>query len=191
VYHVYVTHGFVVGSTPYGEANARIVLFTRELGLLRVQAQAIRELRSKLRYSVQTLAFGTFGLVRGRELWRLTTAEQKTVLDVSESRVLFAKVLVLVERLVHGEEPDPILFIFLEELFQFLKQNSLTEAELSRLELIAVLRVLHHLGYVGEEPLLAELTHNELLSRDLIARMGGKEAGVAALVDRSLRASQL
>ena len=209
MYRIYTTEGFVVASRPYGEASATLVLFTEELGLVRVRAQGVREVRSKLRYGVQQLSLSTFSLVRGREVWRLTSVSpcvqastdhyttdfrrQRGLTPFSSfaARALFARVLGLVQRLVHGEEQDRKLFFLLRDTFLFLHEEQLTAVELRQLELLTVLRVLHHLGYVGSAGDGFAIQPEDKLTRFMLANISGKEAFLLQTVNASLKATQL
>ena len=75
---LYSTECIVLGSVDSGEANRYISLFTREWVLCAV-ARSVREEKSKLRYCLQSFSFTDATLVRGREVWRITGAEENTV----------------------------------------------------------------------------------------------------------------
>jgi len=76
MYTIHTTPGFIIGSRPYGEAGKMLQIFTRDLGLVMVAAQGIRLEKSKLRYHTSDYSFGRFSLVRGKEIWRLTSAAE-------------------------------------------------------------------------------------------------------------------
>ena len=75
---IHTTPGFIIDSRPYGEAGKLISIFTRDFGLVTASASGIRFERSKLRYHSQDYSFGSFSLVCGKELWRLTNASEGT-----------------------------------------------------------------------------------------------------------------
>lgn len=195
MYKIYTTDGFVIASRLQGEASKTLTLFTEELGLLRVHAQGIRETRSKLRYGVQTLSWSRFSLVRGREIWRLTSVlPQGDGLEMPLSyttRTVFARVLALVERLVHGEERDSVLYHLLRDTFHFLRGQALTSSELRQLELLTVVRILHHLGYVGTQHDAFAIAPEEKLTKFSLAHISGREAFLVQTVNASLKATQL
>ncbi len=138
-YAVYSTRGFILGSTPTGEASKIYLIYTEDFGLVRARAQSVRLLVSKLRYNLEDYSFGTFSLVRGRELWRLTGAER----DLPESLSLVrARVLNLVKRLVQGEEKN-------EKLFKILL--SVTKKEMREPLILAY--ILEALGYLDVKKL--------------------------------------
>ncbi|MEK7607351.1 MAG: recombination protein O N-terminal domain-containing protein [Patescibacteria group bacterium] len=139
-YAVYSTRGFILGSTPRGEASKIFLIYTEDFGLVRARAQSVRLLASKLRYNLEDYSFGTFSLVRGREIWRLTGAEK---LDLPELFSLVrARVLNLVKRLVQGEEKNEKLFKILLEV---------TKKEMSEPLILAY--ILDALGYLDIQTL--------------------------------------
>lgn len=75
MYHIYHTRGVILGSVPIGESNRFYKIFTEEMGLVHATAQAVREAKSKLRYSLQDFSWASFDLVKGREVWRITSAQ--------------------------------------------------------------------------------------------------------------------
>lgn len=178
-YHLYHTPALVLASTPFGEANKRFTLFTRELGVLTASATSVRAERSKLRYGLQNFSYSEVTLVRGKEFWRLTNAvlvENMYSLfrATPEVALMFARVFRLLRRLVAGEEKNKRLFDAVREAFLFLKTlpdanlanedanaaNSGREfvdsrgvrrfaSRLAEVEIILVLRVLYLLGYLA------------------------------------------
>jgi len=81
MYRTYTTEAVVLGSRDAGEANKYYFLLTRELGLIHAFAQGVRELKSKLRYSLAELSYVKVSLVRGKEKWRLTSVVPLPELD--------------------------------------------------------------------------------------------------------------
>ncbi len=76
MYSIQTTPGFIIDSRAYGEAGKMLFIFTRDLGLVMAVAQGIRFERSKLRPFTQDYSFGEFSFVRGKEMWRLTSAQE-------------------------------------------------------------------------------------------------------------------
>ena len=74
MHHIHHTEAFVLGSSPKGEDSKLLRLYTRELGLVYAHAQAVRKLSSKLRFTLQDFSRASVDLVRGKEIWRVTTA---------------------------------------------------------------------------------------------------------------------
>ena len=152
-HHIYHTRGLILGSVPTRESNKYYRIFTEELGLVGATAQAVRKHTSKLRYTLQDFSWIKVDLVRGREVWRITSAiahegDETSQGEVfSENRVLFARVCALVARLVHGEEQNNILFRELSTITEFLKRERIPHALHMSFETLATMRVLSYLGY--------------------------------------------
>ena len=104
-YHLYHTEGIVLGSIPVKESNRFYFVFTRDMGLIGAAAQGVRELKSKLRGHLTEHAPANMTFVRGRDVWRLTAAEEcgtTTFPDVSHQRATI-RLATLLRRLLQGE----------------------------------------------------------------------------------------
>lgn len=163
-HHIYQTKAFVIDSMDVGEANKLLTLFTADLGLIYVSAQGVRVMKSKLRPSIQDLSFSKVALVRGKEYWRLTSAEK--LISLYDKRVILpvrqfmSGVLHFVKRLITGESKHEELFDMLSKLCTFCFENSkyfgnLPEKErvdvIHVLALITEFRVLESLGYGSDD----------------------------------------
>ncbi|HRY62767.1 MAG TPA: DNA repair protein RecO [Candidatus Paceibacterota bacterium] len=194
-YHIYKTEGFVVGSVPVGEANRLISVYTEELGLVRGMAQGVRNLRSKLKHSLQDLFYTKVSFVRGRDMWRIVNAERLTLVGdellKSDKKIFLAKLALLIRRFVKGEGRDEALFNNLRSGLAFLKDNELTEAEMKKFELIFVLRFFDQLGYGPYESHFGEILTFSLWSRDALALADGKESQILAVINRAMQESHL
>ena len=154
-HHIYTTDAFVIESTLSGEADRFFTLFTRDLGLVRAAAKGVRLQKSKLRSSLQDFSRSTISFVRGKEIWRITSAKLEDNLyhryekDKPIVHVI-AHILGLIKRLVVGEQKDEALFDILANAFHFLEQRSSWADELKLFEIIVVLRILDNLGYLRQ-----------------------------------------
>ncbi|MDQ5911800.1 MAG: repair protein RecO [Patescibacteria group bacterium] len=164
-HHIYQTKAFIIDSVDVGEANKLLTIFTADLGLIHVSAQGVRIMKSKLRPSIQDLSYSKIALVRGKEYWRLTSAEK--LISLYDKRVhlsvrkLMARVLMFVKRLTAGETKHEELFDMLSKLFTFCFENSKQLADsqktspedsiLNTLELIINFRILESLGYGSDD----------------------------------------
>ncbi|MCX6735579.1 MAG: DNA repair protein RecO [Candidatus Parcubacteria bacterium] len=192
-YHLYQTRGFVLRSANIGEANKLFFIFTENMGLLGVSAQSVRKITSKLRYSLRDFSFARISLIRGKTSWRLTDAEEIFSFSFekeTEKLKVFAGILSLVRRLVHGEEDNPKLFSLLLETLDFLKGETLDSDELKRLETLAVLKVLASLGYVGESKILASFI-TASFSKNILNAFESVRRDALREVNRALQESQL
>lgn len=156
-HYIYQTKAFIIDSVDVGEANKLLTVFTADLGLIYVSAQGVRIMKSKLRPSIQDLSYSKIALVRGREYWRLTSAEK--LISLYDKRVhvlvrkLIAQSLYFVKRLTAGEIKHEELFDMLSKLFTFCFENSKQIADHSNNQVIKALRlvinfrILESLGY--------------------------------------------
>lgn len=150
-YAVYTTKAWILSSAPSGEASKTYHLYTESFGLVHARAQGVRKLDSKLRYSLDDFSFATVSLVRGKEFWRLTGSEKAELPE--EGRLIRARVLSLVRRLVHGEERNEALFSALDAL-----------RDPSVRELDALSAVLSSLGYLDLASLSGRTERERILA---------------------------
>ena len=188
------TRGFVIGSRPYGEADKIVSVFTRDLGLVSAVAQGIRREGSKLRYHVQDLSLGDVSLVRGRELWRLTSARMagSPLWSASpEAREAAARIAAIVQRLVRGEAADPGLFDRVEAFAERAAVPSLSPEELRALESLSVLRILAALGYIGDEPDVSPFVDGDRLDPETLSLAAERRLAINKHINKALKESHL
>ena len=160
MHHIYHTHGFILGSRNMGEANKMLSIYTREMGLVRCAAQGIRLNKSKLRFALQDFSYVRVDLVRGRDLWRVTSGSNINSFSYArtnkQSLLLIARISKLIERLCDGEEANEKIFDdFIQSLYLMDDEQISTETR-EALELHLVLRIMHTLGYIGDSEILTE-----------------------------------
>ena len=139
-YHIYTTKGLVLSARPLREADRVYSILTRDFGLIRASATGVRKEASKLRGSLEPFIISNISLVRGKEYWRITSAEP--VQRVAAAPTL-ARPLALLQRLVQGEAPHFELF-------------DAVEAHLASDETTLAAHILYHLGYLKERDLSLE-----------------------------------
>lgn len=172
-HHIYHTRGLILGSVSTRESNKYYRIFTEELGLVGATAQAVRKLSSKLRYTLQDFSWINVDLVRGREVWRITSAvpEERDPAHrgeiFSENRILLARVCALVARLVHGEEQNKLLFNELSNITEFLRKEIIPQSLHQSFETCATMRVLSYLGYDNFET-YTEFVQNREWSHEIL-----------------------
>ena len=149
MYQKYQTEALVLGSRPSGENDRVFSLYTKDFGLVRARASAVRTERSKMRYALQSYARADVSLVRGGDTSRIAGGEGARA---------YARIAELTLRLVHGEEKNDFLFATLAEAHDTLMQNSVSAW--ATIEIVCVARVLFALGYLSAEALQTALfTH--------------------------------
>lgn len=159
MYRKYPTEALVLRARESGESDRAYTLYTRDLGLIRARASAVRTERSKMRYGLQSLSRCSVSLVRGKRGWRIAgAASVRGACGDRRSISAFARIAELVVRLVDVEERNDYLFAALSESHAALMQER-CEAY-ATIELISVARTLYALGYLSAEALdTALLSH--------------------------------
>src|SRR3989344_296981 len=72
--HKVIVRGVIIGRHMVGEGSVKVLVYTDALGLISVLAQSGRTERSQLRAHLQEGVRGTFSLLKGRDVWRMTGA---------------------------------------------------------------------------------------------------------------------
>jgi len=159
MYQKYHTDALVLGSRENGENDRVFTLFTRDFGLVRARASAVRKESSRMRYALQNYARADVSLIKGRRGWRAAGAS--AIMNASgEARSIaaFARIAELTTRLVHGEERHDYLFAVLAEAHHALMREHVEAG--ATIEIVCVARVLYALGYLSAEALETALfTH--------------------------------
>lgn len=164
MHHIHHTEGLILKSKSFGEAGKRYFILTRDVGMVLATAQGVRKMSSKLRYVLQDFSYVKVDLVRGKDVWRVTSASKTNQLENigkrKETLEIFANISRLLRRLLQGEDPNPSLF---EDVVTGLSmlENS-TKEEMYNIEAVMVLRLLHNLGYIGGAPVLNALVSSPL-----------------------------
>jgi recombinational DNA repair protein (RecF pathway) len=197
MYAIRTTPGFIIGSSPYGEAGKVLSIFTRDLGFVTAIASGVRLEKAKLRYHSQDYSLGVFSLVRGKEFWRLTSASGSEKRDRGQTidsspRALLARLALLLRRLLQGEDPNPELFDHLKSCADFLAATTSLDAEqMKTLESLTVLRMLASLGYVGSDVILdAHVGHSDLRV-ELLDELRGQRPSMNRHINKALKESHL
>jgi DNA repair protein RecO len=195
-HHIYQTDGFILSSSNTGEANRYLLIFTRDLGMISATAQGVRLIESKLRYSLQDYSLSHLSLVRGKDIWRITSASKLFNLYGELGReqfAVFARVISLLRRLVAGEEKNEELFQILKAAALFLKEGGgqLSAEHLANFEYILVLRILNSLGYLGDNSTFQPFLQTEIWHSKLLEEMGTISKQVVSAINSSLKESQL
>ncbi len=150
-YQIYTTKALILKRIPY-DANVSYLLYTKDFGLISALATGVRKSESKLRYALQEYSLIDISLVKGRSTWRITSAILEKNLyiatEAKEAKAVVARICTQVLRLVVGQEKDEQLF---SSLTEGLRELSVCRLEdVSVLEILIMLRMLHLLGYVSE-----------------------------------------
>lgn len=108
----YTTEAIVLHRMETGEADATLWLLTPEFGLIVSRAQSARAAAAKMRPHVQSLAYMSATLVRGKHLWRLVGTEEILghAWATSAGRRAFARIAAFVRRVTQTEAPQADIF---------------------------------------------------------------------------------
>ena len=160
MHHIYHTNGFVISSVNKGEANKMLTIYTREMGLVRAMVQGVRLYKSKLRFSVQDFSYAKIDFVRGKDIWRVTTASNISTFPFARasrpSLLIIARISKLLERLCDGEESNEKIFDDFIQALYLLDNTEIESNAREALELHLVLRIMNSLGYIGESTNLSD-----------------------------------
>lgn len=161
-HHIYHTDSFILGSRDSGEANRVFSLYTKELGLVYAHAQGVRLSKSKLRFTLQDFGVARIDLVKGKEVWRVTSA-RPIILEISYKNFdiniykMLARVFNLLERLAPEAEANEEVYEHILNMYEYLGKNELND--LGLVEVLFALKVLASLGYIGDDKM-----HNKFVN---------------------------
>lgn len=157
-YQTYITDAVVVGSYASNTADKSYLLLTERAGMLYASARSVREERSRQRYALQDFSLVTVTLIKGKAGWRIGSVESHqnfyTEAASRAARGSIVRVTKTLRRYVHGEWPDETLFRLYSEALTLLVSDCEARAAYER---FAEVRLLAHLGYVANNPILDEL----------------------------------
>ena len=194
MHHIYHTHGFILGSRNTGEANKMLTIYTREMGLVRAVVQGIRLHKSKLRFSLQDFSYVNVDLVRGRDIWRVTSARSINTFAFARSDkfsiVLIVRVSKLIERLCDGEESNEKIFDDIIQAFYLLDDVGISKQLREALEIHLVLRIMNTLGYIGQSDMLSEYLDDvfDVSKTELLLK---EKRSIISHINKALNESQL
>lgn len=184
MHHVYTTPAFIIHSSAHGEAGKFLLLFTKDFGMIGATAQGIRLSQSKLKYHIQDMDFSEVSVVRGKEVWRLTGANEIEHKDITPVHM---KMLKLLKRLLQGEESNEKLFEIIEELYQ----SEFGEEQYDTVEFLTVLRILNSLGYIQTTDIISPFLENNSLNLEMIEKFAPLKKQALQIINAALKESQL
>ena len=106
----YHTEAIVLESAPFQEASKFLKLLTKDFGLIHASVRGVREVTSKLRYSLQDFSYARIDLVTTKHGWKIVSALQienfcSVREDIKPEYVkMVTRIPQLLKRLVRGEE---------------------------------------------------------------------------------------
>lgn len=190
MYQKYHTDALVLGSYELGEADRLVVLFTRDFGLVRARASAVRTEHSKMRYALQTYTYANVSLVKGKRGWRVAgAAALKNAVGDPRGVATFARISELSVRMLAGEEQNEYLFAALAEAHGALMQSD--ASAYGTIEIVCVARMLYSLGYISNEAMQTALfTHTAYTGESLLEAETMKDKLLSS-INRAIAETQL
>ncbi len=171
-----------------------LTIYTREMGLIRATAQGIRLGKSKLRFALQDLSYAKIDFVRGRDIWRVTSATPVISFPLARadrsSIIFMARVAKLIERLCDGEEPNEGIFDDTIQAWSRLDAEGVESSVREALELHLVLRIMHTLGYIGDSETLINYLGSSFDSTHIEGLLSEKQS-IVMHINQALRESHL
>lgn len=191
MYAKYQTDALVLSSRSLGEADKIFTLYTRDFGLVRARASAVRREHSRMRYGLQNFSRTQAALVRGARGWRIVGSVSGRGMNGAERSAMrvFARIAALIERLVGGEERNEYLFAALAEAHALLREPTCPAQ--ATVELICVARVLFGLGYLSNEALETALFTHTAYTGEHLAEAEVLKDKLLSSVNRALAETQL
>lgn len=148
-YTIYDTDGVVIDSWPYKESSRRLLVYTRDIGRILVQAQSVRSVDSKLQSAAQRFAESNIELVFGAAGWRLVGAHphRNFYFTAQEGRPAIRRTAGLITRLVPDQRPDKTLY---QSITAGLQALAAAGSEVGVIEKLFVFRLMAQLGYAPD-----------------------------------------
>ncbi len=191
MHHIYHTTGFIVGQKNIGEANRLYHIFTRELGMVTATAQGARRIDSKTRFAIQEYGYAHIDLVRGKEMWRITSVTpilHPVFFLNKNSRLLYVQILHTIRRLSGGEELNEEVFDILSNFLNIL--SDIEEEFLSVLEIVVMVQILFHLGYWQKEESDSEDLYG-IINKELLLNLNLNKISIVTRINNALLQTQL
>lgn len=205
-YHIYTTPAFVLGSRSRGEADRLIYIYTRELGAIRAVATGVRLAKSKLAAHLNNYEYIQVSVVRGKDIWRITDAQSYEFfagfvgsnglvdLDHFEKaktfRLIHARFLAFMKRMVQGESADQRLFDSLVGAWDFFKQK-INQIDPQVFEALLMIRLIRRLGYMKKTTNLESFLQNDEYSGSILLDFASHKREAIREINTAIKESHL
>jgi len=164
------------------------------MGLVRAVAQGVRLHKSKLRFTLQDFSYVNVDLVRGKEIWRVTSAKHISSFPLTRadysSLILMTRVSKLLERLCAGESPSENIFDDFIQALYLLDSDDISTESREALELHLVLRIMNSLGYIGDSEILSKYLSSSFDYSKTESLLKERQS-IIAHINKALNESQL
>ncbi|HTH93391.1 MAG TPA: recombination protein O N-terminal domain-containing protein [Candidatus Paceibacterota bacterium] len=146
---IYHTEAIVVRSESAGEANKRIWLFTKELGLVIATVQGVRKPSAKLQSHIMDYSVIQADLIKGKSTWRLISAQVIDVPLQGKERTplarAYARTVGFLERFLVGEGAHEELFDHILSAGEIVKGGA---DDARMFDALSLWKILVLLGYI-------------------------------------------
>lgn len=190
---IHTSEAIILSRLPQ-DNNVAYMVFTREFGLLFAQATGVRRSESKLRSALQEYSIVTISLVKGKSVWRITSAiPQKNIFLEAQSqntRHVCAKVCSLVARLIQGQEKDEKVYDTLRSGLSVLSEVT-SATYISHIEICILVRLLSELGYVAYESWMGEVLSSDHYDESVYNFIDQHKKQFVEVINKGLKESQL
>ncbi len=174
------------------------MVFCRELGILRLRAQGIRQLSSKLRFSIKDYSLAELDLIRAKNGWKLTGAKEiknyySILKDKKEALNLVHRIFSVVSRYTPEEEKNPNLFDYINSAVSHISSDDklINDDDYFDLECIIVINILHELGYFAKKEEFKNFIDAKKWEPELFVEMKKIRNLAIKEINLSLKASHL
>lgn len=191
MYSIYNTDAFILESSGKREADKTFALFTEDFGRVSATAQGVRLMQSKLRPHLSDYSLSRVALVRGKETWRIVSAESQGFFPAGKnpSRTAFIRALRLLHRLVKGEEINIKLFTLLSKAHAYMISD--LQGDEKTFETLLIIRILHLLGYVAPSKKFAPYILDNDFSAEYLTQFSPFVRGAIQSINTAIQESQL
>jgi DNA repair protein RecO (recombination protein O) len=156
MHHIYRTEAIVLSSSPSGESGKYLTLFSKDYGVLKIEAAAVRNINSKLRQSIQNYSVSNISFVRGKTGNKLVNASflYSLFYEINDFKILktISNIFRLIEKMIIDEDQDKNVYELIIKVKETIKKDvEYSKIFLESLEITVVYKILCSLGYVDKE----------------------------------------
>lgn len=190
MYEKYTTSAFIIASHPSGEADKKLILYTKDFGMITGILTGVRNQKSKFKGFTEVGIHIEVTLVKGKHIWRITdvVAGQKFKIQRPNQKT-FLRILTVLRQLVTGQEKNEALFGALLSVFDFLERKQYSQTILESLFDLAILRILSCLGYGQDVP--RNISLEGLIHESDLLQVLESKTKIREIVASSIKASHL
>lgn len=199
MHHIYRTEAIILSSSPSGESGKYLTVLSKDYGVLKIEAAAVRSNNSKLRQSIQNYSISNISFVRGKTGNKLVNASflHSLFYEIADFKILktVSNIFKLIEKMIIDEDQDESIYELIIKIKEILKKDTEYSKEfLEALEIIVVYKILCSLGYIDKKGqyqfIFSEEFNLELIKKVEIQLLTDKEK-IIRLVNQAINESHL